>query len=161
MPYAMWTQADPDPVWVTAKFHKVRAKLWKALDKSWGLCGLSSFMNRINWQTKLLPCLKIWDSLLESRSHCIVQASLEFVVILLPRPPECWDYRHNVIVMPCPFFLTFWDQIQGLVCTGPALGHGTIYLQPSLLLVYALQWLSAFQGGHSGGWSVSYWRCCR
>jgi hypothetical protein len=27
-----------------------------------------------------------------SRSHCIAQASLKLVIIL-PQPPECWDYR--------------------------------------------------------------------
>ncbi|XP_021120764.1 transcription initiation factor TFIID subunit 4-like [Heterocephalus glaber] len=36
-------------------------------------------------------------------SHCVAQAGFEFMVILLPRPPECWDHR---CVPPC-LALTF------------------------------------------------------
>jgi hypothetical protein len=57
------------------------------------------------------------------QSHCVAQPGLELLV-LLPQPPECWDYRH---MLPCLallcnlldyfFFLPFriyWDfhQIQ-------------------------------------------------
>ena len=46
-----------------------------------------------------------WFSLLETGSHCaaqagleltfVAQAGLELAPILLPLPPECWDYRHE------------------------------------------------------------------
>lgn len=41
----------------------------------------------------------------ETGYHCIVLASLELAVILLPSPPKFWDYRHKLclVLMPAYF----------------------------------------------------------
>lgn len=37
-------------------------------------------------------------------SWCIAQNSVRLLVLLLPQPLECWDYRHVSLALPEKFF---------------------------------------------------------
>lgn len=58
----------------------------------------------IHWPTLLcLHCHSYHCHLLcETRHHFIVPADLELLLILLPQPPKCGDYRPDWSVVTCP-----------------------------------------------------------
>jgi hypothetical protein len=45
-------------------------------------------------------------SFFEARTCCVVQSGLE-LQILLPQPPECWDYKQD---LPCPAHIAVHSQ---------------------------------------------------
>jgi hypothetical protein len=46
---------------------------------------------------KRFVCSVLFHLFSEIGSHHVVQASLELLIILLPQPPQCWDYGHALL----------------------------------------------------------------
>ena len=86
-------------------------------------------------------------------SHCVVQASLELGVILLPLPCKCWDYRH-----PSPhlsFYYLPFDSVLGMEhrssCVSAMYSTTKLDLQTRVWLLYGICYTGLKWSSH---WTV-------